>query len=159
MPSSFLPLFQWADGSWLSLEIRSSRWQFAVLEMIHLVGLTIFLGSLVLIDLRLFGFGVRGMRPAELARDLWRWSRIGMVTVLGSGVVLFFGEPMKLYGSPAFFVKMVFLVAAILVQVTLFRQVRSQKANPESLADTVIGTLLLALWLGVGLAGRGIGFL
>jgi len=159
MPIYLLPFFNWSNTSWLSMEIRASRWQFAVIEMIHLVGLAILLGALVVIDLRLFGFGIRSMPPSQLARELRTWMRIGMVSVLGSGVLLFFGEPMKLYGSPSFFVKMVLLFFALLLQLTLFRKVRSDSGVSASVFSTVIGTLSLLLWMGVGLAGRAIGFL
>jgi len=156
---SLQPFFEWSGNTWLSLEIRDSTWQFAILEMVHLAGLAILLGALVVIDLRLFGFGMRNMRPSQLAQELRRWMRIGMVTVLGSGVLLFFGEPMKLYGNPSFQVKMVLLFFALLLQVTLFRRVRSDSAVTGSTTSTIIGTVTLALWFGVGLAGRAIGFL
>jgi len=158
MPIFLLKFFEWSGTTWLSIEIRDSRWQFAVLEMVHLAGLAILLGALVVIDLRLFGFGMRNMRTSQLARELKGWMRIGMVTVLGSGVLLFFGEPMKLYGSPSFLVKMVLLFFALLLQLTLFRKVTSERADSSALS-TVIGTLSLVLWMGVGLAGRAIGFL
>jgi hypothetical protein len=159
MPIFLLKFFEWSGTTWLSIEIRDSRWQFAVLEMVHLAGLAILLGALVVIDLRLFGFGMRNMRTSQLARELKGWMRIGMATVLGSGVLLFFGEPMKLYGSPSFLVKMVLLFFALLLQLTLFRKVTSDRADSGSALSTVIGTLSLVLWMGVGLAGRAIGFL
>lgn len=159
MPVFLLPFFSWSEATWLSLEIRASTWQFAVLEMIHLAGLAILLGALVVIDLRLFGFGMRNMPASQLARELTGWMRIGMITVLGSGVLLYFGEPMKLYGSPSFMVKMVLLFFALLLQLTLFRKVTSERAASGSAASTIIGTLSLVLWFGVGLAGRAIGFL
>jgi Family of unknown function (DUF6644) len=159
MPHFLQPFFDWSGTTWLSLEIRDSRWQFAVLEMVHLAGLAILLGTLVVIDLRLFGCGMRNMSTSQLARELKGWMRIGMVTVLGSGVLLFFGEPMKLYGSPSFLVKMVLLFFALLLQLTLFRKITAEGAGSGSAASTVIGTLSLALWMGVGLAGRAIGFL
>ena len=159
MPIFLLRFFEWTGNTWLSLEIRDSTWQFAVLEMIHLAGLAILLGALVVIDLRLFGFGMRNMPPSQLARELRGWMRIGMITVLGSGVFLFFGEPMKLYGSPSFLVKMVLLFFALLLQLTLFRKVRAPGPASSSAVNTIIGTLTLVLWFGVGLAGRAIGFL
>jgi hypothetical protein len=158
MPTFLLPFFNWTGNSWLSLEIRDSTWQFAVLEMVHLAGLAILLGALVVIDLRLFGFGMKNMAASQLARELRGWMRIGMVTVLGSGVFLFFGEPMKLFNNPSFAVKMVLLFFALLLQITLFRKVTSERAS-GSVVSTVIGTLSLVLWMGVGLAGRAIGFL
>jgi len=153
-----LPLFRWADTSWLSLEIRASTWQFAILEMIHLLGLTILLGALMVLDLRLFGFGMRKQPISQMAKDLTTWMWIGLVTILGSGVLLFFGEPMKLFGSPSFHVKMVLLFLAIVFQFTLFRKVTSND-NASPGLDKFAGVLSLVLWFGVGLAGRAIGFL
>ena len=153
-----MPLFHWADHSWISLEIRASTWQFAVLEMIHLLGLTILLGALMVLDLRLFGFGMRKQPVSQLAKDLSAWMRIGLVTILASGILLFFGEPMKLSGNPSFHVKMLLLFLALVFQFTLFRKVTlSDNASPG--LDRLVGALSLGLWFGVGLAGRAIGFL
>ena len=153
-----LPFFRWADASWLSLEIRSSTWQFAILEMVHLAGLTVLLGALMVLDLRLFGFGMRKQPVSQLAKDLTTWTWIGLVTILGSGVLLFFGEPMKLFGSPSFHVKMLLLFLAIVFQFTLFRKVTMDDGASPGL-DKFAGVLSLLLWFGVGLAGRAIGFL
>jgi uncharacterized membrane protein len=155
---SLLPLFHWVDTSWLSREIRASTWQFAIFEMIHLLGLTMVLGSLMVLDLRLFGVGMRRLRAAELARDLSGWMLSGLAIVLLSGVLLFFGEPMKLYGSPWFHVKMGLLALAILFQFTIFRGAASRGEDWPVLSK-LAGVVSLVLWFGVGLAGRGIGFL
>jgi hypothetical protein len=80
------------------VEIRSPTWQFAILEMIHLLGLTVLLGTLWVLDMRLLGFGMRKQAPSELA-SRWMWS--GLAVMLSSGILLFFGEPMKLFGSPS----------------------------------------------------------
>jgi len=153
-----LPLFRWAESSWLSVEIRASTWQFAILEMVHLVGLTILLGTLMVLDLRLFGLGMRRQKLPDLARDLNAWIWTGLLIVLSSGVLLFFGEPMKLYGNASFHVKMLLLFLGIVLQFSLFRSVTSSD-HPSSGLDKLVGSLSLALWFGVGLAGRGIGFL
>jgi hypothetical protein len=154
----FLPFFRWADSSWLSQEIRASTWQFAIFEMVHLIGLTMLLGSLMVLDLRLFGFGLRRQRTSDLATDLRVWLLSGMAIILGSGVFLFFGEPMKLYGSGSFHVKMILLATAIVFQFTVFRRVTDGKET-SSILNKFTGVLSLVLWFGVGLAGRGIGFL
>src|SRR5215469_9694693 len=107
----FFPFFNWANNSWLSLEIRASTWQFAIFEMIHLLGLTMLLGSLMVLDLRLLGFGMLRQRSADLAQDLRGWLLTGLSIMLGSGVFLFFGEPMKLFGSTSFQVKMILLAS------------------------------------------------
>lgn len=153
-----LPLFRWCDASWLSIEIRRSSWQFAIIEMVHLLGLTMLLGSLWLLDMRLFGFGMKRQKTGELAKALNAWLWAGLLVMLSSGVLLFFGEPMKLFGSPSFFVKMGLLAVAMLLQFTLFRKVTADQHVPSGI-DKLVGGLSLLLWFGVGLAGRGIGFL
>jgi hypothetical protein len=154
----FLPLFHWADTSWLSLEIRASTWQFAVFEMIHLIGLTMLLGSLMVLNLRLFGYGMRRQPTADLARALRGWLLSGMAIVLGSGIFLFFGEPMKLFGSVPFHVKMILLALALIFQFTLYARVTNGEES-SSVFNKLAGVVSLVLWFGVGLAGRGIGFL
>jgi hypothetical protein len=154
----FLPFFHWADTSWLSLEIRASTWQFAIFEMVHLVGLTMLLGSLMVLDLRLFGVGILRQRTSDLAKDLRVWLLSGLAIILGSGILLFFGEPMKLYASGSFHVKMILLATAIVFQFTLFRYVTNGR-EPSPMLGKLAGVLSLVLWFGVGLAGRGIGFL
>ncbi len=153
-----LPLFRWCDASWLSLEIRASTWQFAIIEMIHLLGLTILMGTLWVLNMRLFGLGMRRQPAAELAKDLARWMWVGLWVMVISGVLLFFGEPMKLYGSASFHVKMLLLFLAIGFQLTLFRRVVANHRASAGI-DKLVACLSLALWFGVGLAGRGIGFL
>jgi hypothetical protein len=153
-----LPFFHWADSSSISIEIRASTWQFAILEMVHLLGLTMLLGTLMVVNLRIFGFGLRHQRPAELARSVNRWMWIGLWTMLISGILLFFGEPMKLFGSAPFHVKMLLLFLAIVFQLTFFRKVTGERHVPSGI-DKLAAVVCLALWFGVGLAGRGIGFL
>jgi hypothetical protein len=65
---------------------------------------------------------------------------------------------MKLFGSPSFHVKMMLLFLAIVFQLTLFRRVSTDKAA-SVLIDRFVACVSLILWFGVGLAGRGIGFL
>ena len=155
---ALLPFFHWVDASWLSQEIRASTWQFAIIEMVHLLGLTVLLGALMVLNLRMFGFGIRRQPISQLARDLSAWVWAGLITILSSGILLFFGEPMKLYGNPSFHVKMLLLALAIMFQFTLFRRVTTHDEKSSGL-HKVAGVICLCLWFGVGLAGRAIGFL
>jgi hypothetical protein len=78
--------------------------------------------------------------------------------MLASGVLLFLSEALKCYGSSAFRVKMVLLLLALVFHVTVFRPV-TRAAEATSLRRRIAGIGALALWFGVGLAGRGIAFL
>jgi hypothetical protein len=154
---SLHPFFHWCDSTAVAEAIRSSRFIFPVLESIHLFALTVLLGTVVVLSLRLLGAGLRGEPIAAVGRmlaPLTLWSLLAMVA---TGGLLFCSEAMKCYENPPFWAKMQMLAAAILFHFTFVRwTVRSRSAGPMQNTAAALGSL--ALWFGVGAAGRAIGF-
>ena len=153
-----LRFFHWADDSAVAAAIRGSTWVFAFIEVFHLLGLTLLLGTVVLVDLRLCGYGLRRQSLAAVASDALPWMLVGMAVTMGSGSLLFVSEAMKCYGSPPFFVKMGFLFTALVFTFTLHRKLTKRDAPPPPVWGKVVAGLSLFLWFGVGLAGRAIAF-
>ena len=54
-----LPLFVWCEDSALGQAVSQSIWAFPVIEAVHLLGLSLLGGSLLIVDLRMFGVGLR----------------------------------------------------------------------------------------------------
>jgi hypothetical protein len=153
------PFFEWCDSTALSAAIRDSTWMFAVLEMLHLLALALLLGSLVVLNLRLMGLGMRRQPVSQLARELALWIHCGLAFVVITGALLFLSEAMKCYASPPFVIKMMLLTLAILSHLTIFpRALRMKDSVRLPLWTRPAACLSLALWFGVGLAGRAIGF-
>ena len=150
--------FRWADESSVGAAIRASTWVFAFIEVFHLLGLTLLLGTVVLVDLRLCCYGLRRQSMAEVASDALPWMLVGMAVTIGSGSLLFVSEAMKCYGSPPFFVKMGFLFTALVFTFTLHRKLTRRNTPPPPVWGKVAAGLSLFLWFGVGLAGRAIAF-
>lgn len=137
--------------------IRDSTWAFALIEVFHLFGLTLLLGTLTVLNLRLFGWGLKAYPLKAVATDALPWTFVGMAVSITSGVLLFVSEAMKCYGSLPFFVKMGLLAAALLFTFTFNRNLT--KADPPSPAVSKCAACLsIGLWFGVGLAGRAIAF-
>lgn len=158
--NALLPFFKWCDGTWVGQAIRDSRILFPIIEAIHLLALTVLLGVVILLALRMFGLVLRYQTVPEVVRNFngTAWVSIGIMLV--TGILLFLSEALKCFGSPSFRVKMVFLFLAIVFQGTVFRMAtRSERIDKRPLERTVIGLLTLVLWFGVGLAGRAIGFI
>lgn len=151
-----LPLFQWFESLWVSEMIRASTWAFALLEVIHLLGLTILLGTLAVVNLRLFGVGLTAPHIKDLATDAMPWNIIGGVVTLGSGFLLFVSEAMKCYASGPFFIKIILLFIA-LVFTFLFHKKMTRSDDPSN-ASKAGAVVSMILWFGVGLAGRAIAF-
>jgi cbb3-type cytochrome oxidase subunit 1 len=158
--SRLLPLFEWCDNTPVSVAIRDSRVLFPAIETVHLFALTVLLGTTIVVSLRLMGVTLRREPLAELAAELAPWIDGSIVVMLASGSLLFLSEALKCYGSSAFRVKMLLLLAALVFHVTVFRTVsRTDESKVGPAWRKAAGALGLALWFGVGLAGRGIAFL
>jgi hypothetical protein len=156
MIHAFLPFFRWADHTAVAVWIRDSTWVFALLEVFHLFGLTLLLGTLVVVNLRLFGWGLAGHPLSEVASDALPFTIGGMIATIASGSLLFVSEALKCYGSEPFFIKMGLLFTGLLFFFTF--QQRLTKAEQPSGAAKYAAILALVMWFGVGLAGRAIAF-
>ena len=120
---SLLPFFTWCENSAVGEAIRSSQWLFPVIESVHLLALVVISGSVLVIDMRLFGLGLRRQPVAQLARDAQPWLIGSLMVMLATGILLFLSEATKCYYSPAFSVKMTSLFLAIVFTFTVRRQV------------------------------------
>jgi hypothetical protein len=123
-----------------------------VIESIHLVGVTLLLGTIAIVDLRLLGLALRHLKVSAVAESMAPWTSAGMVTVGITGPLLFAWDPSRYLKNPAFLVKMVLLAAALGMHFTIHRQVVRDEVKRVKLA----AMLSLVLWSSVVLAGRAI---
>jgi hypothetical protein len=85
---------------------------YAPFGALHLVGLALMGGAVILLNLRLMGAGLTEEQPSTLERNLRPWFIIGLCIVLGTGVIIGMLNSDKLYKSVPFFVKIMSLIAA-----------------------------------------------
>ena len=154
-----LTLFTWFEDSWLGEGIRASAWLFPVIESMHLLALAVIGGSVLAVNLSLFGLGLGRRSAAQVWRDTWPWFAGSLATMLTTGFLLFTSEAVKLYYHIAFWVKMSALLTAIVFTATVQRP--TALADPERVTpwrSRAVGLVSLLLWSVVGAAGRWIGF-
>jgi hypothetical protein len=140
--------------------MQTSKWGFAVVEMVHLLALAILGGSVLIVDLRLMGLILNGESARAIGRDLSRLLIGSLILMIISGIALLSEEAGKCYYSPAFRWKMALLATAVIFYFTLHRRalLHTDKGIP-TLWCRVAAVVSLTLWLGVGVAGRAIGLL
>ena len=153
---SLLDVFESLEQSGIGLLIRESLWLFPALEAVHLLGLSVLGGSLLMVDLRLFGAGIRSRTPEQLVRMVRPWLVGSLLVLMGTGVPLFLSEAVKCYYSYSFWVKMSALGIGLLYTFLIKHPVIRRGAGPG--VQAVMGVLSLAIWLTVAGAGRWIGF-
>ncbi len=156
LPLSF---FHWCEHVWPGKWIKEATWVFAVTETIHIMVLAVLLGTIVVIDLRLLGMGLKRRSPATLARDLEPWTLISIILMAITGVMLFMSEAVRLSTSGPFFYKILFLVLALIVHFTITRTSTKPGVPEGATLGKVAACLSLFFWFGVAFAGRAIAFL
>src|SRR5215472_12757058 len=103
--------------------LNASELIFPTLEVIHIAGFAVLVGTIAIVDFRLLGLGLRRQKAAEVARDLGPWTLIGLTMVLLSGPLMFSSDPDMYYLNRSFQVKMVLLLVAIVFHYTVHRKV------------------------------------
>jgi uncharacterized protein DUF6644 len=152
------PFFLWAYHSAIGTAIRESTWGFAWLEVFHLFGLTILLGSIIVRSLRLAGLFFRNRPMLKITRALGPWTGVGMILMGVSGALMFASDAMRYYESVPFHIKLALLLVAFIYHFTWFRKATREEGRHAPWVGAATAALTLLIWISVGLAGRAIAF-
>ena len=148
--------FDWLVTSPWSQAMAAAEWVFPIVQSLHFAGFALLIGTIVMVDLRLLGIGLRGQNPAELADDLKRWTGAGLGLILVTGFVMFSGSANAYHYNPAFRFKMTCLMLALLFHFTLHR--RALREETSAPVAKLAGATSLLLWSAVVAGGRMIAF-
>ena len=154
-------MLDWIESTRLSIAIREGGLPYPILGGIHLLAIALFGGMVLASDLRLLGWLMPGRRFSEMWSQFRPWKRLGFVVVAGTGLLLAWAEPVRLWGSPSFWVKMSFF-ALVGVHALVFREKvygHPEKQDPDSSSQAKLAAALsLILWAGLIVSGRLIAF-
>jgi hypothetical protein len=158
---SIVPILEKIESTDLSTAIREGGLPYPIIGGIHLLAIALFGGMVLITNLRLLGWGMERWRVSELMQQLraWKWAGLAVVTV--SGLLLAWAEPVRLYRSPSFWIKMVFL-ALLGAHTLVFRRdiYRNTVALDKGLTPKarLAAASSLILWAGLVVSGRWIAF-
>jgi hypothetical protein len=155
---SLLPFFQWCYDTPLGETVRTSTWLFPLIEAFHLLGFGVTVGSVLVVDLRLLGTGLRKESAAQLWAGAQPWLIGGVIVMFASGIPLFLSEAIKCYYSFPFWVKMISLLLAIVFTFSVLRWVARTHITSNRPLPAAAAIVSLVLWFGVAWGGRWIGF-
>lgn len=150
-----LPFVQWCYGLAMSQAYRDSTYLFPLTQALHVLAVTVFIGAIVIGDLRLLGWGPVGQSRASIARSAQRILLWAGLAVLVTGLPQFTTNALTYHRSPLFMFKMYLLAAALVFTVTLrWRVAVADEGRLPSWLPRVVGAVSLALWVGVTISGR-----
>ena len=155
-------LMQWAEqleSTSVGLAIAESRYAFAIIEGAHLIGLSVSVGLIFITDLRLMGLLFRNVPLNDVLHHLRPWILGGFASVFVTGGLLFWAEASTVMASPAFPLKMLFILFAGL-NAAYFEFITAKKepvaeSHPTLPASVKLaGAASLTLWTLVVIFGR-----
>jgi len=161
---SFNDVLEWIGSSAIGTAFAQSTWLFPAAETVHVITITLVVGTVMVADLRLLNWTDRDHKLDVILRDTlpWTWGAYALAVV--SGLLMFSSGPAKYVGNIYFIVKMILMVAAGINMVVFHRFTQSRAKSHEGTARAgrdaayLAGGISIALWIGVVLAGRWIGF-
>ena len=149
-----LPFLRWIAATPVARAIDDVKWAFPAIESIHILGMALLAGTIVAVDLRVLGMGLRSRTTAELARELQPWTWLGLAVMLATGPLLFSTDPVRYSANPSFQFKMLSLLAAVVLHFTLHGGTKlSQKLSATPWVRPV-ACLSLGLWMAVVIGAR-----
>ena len=143
------------EATFLAEAIRRSVWAYPLLETVHIASIGALVGSVLLLELRVFGLG-REIGVVPLARLVLRTALAGFACAVASGSLLFVSAATEVAANPAFQAKLVLILIAGLNAVVF--HARGGLRGRDTLARLQAAASLL-LWLSVLAAGRLIAYL
>jgi Family of unknown function (DUF6644) len=153
----------WLENTRMAAAIRTSTWLFPTIETVHVLAITMVVGSVAMFDLRLLGIASRDRSITEMHREIlpWTWASFGCAVI--AGFLLFSSDATKYYQNFPFRMKMLTLlligVNTAIFEVGPFRSVaRWDKEKSTPFGAKLAGGVSLVLWICVVGFGRWIGF-
>jgi hypothetical protein len=143
------------EATGVATAIRENDFLFPWVESFHVLAITLVVGSIAIVDLRLMGFALRERAVARIASEVLpcTWAAFGVAAI--SGALLFSSNALTYAHNSYFQAKLAFLVLAG-VNMSMFHLFVGH--DTESRGARIAGGVSLALWICVVAFGRWTGF-
>jgi hypothetical protein len=159
-----LQFCQWIYNTPFATAIRESQYMFPIIETIHTLGITLVVGTVAVLDLRLLGMLMKREPVSRIARQTLPWTWIGFSIMLVTGLLLSASEAATNYYNLAFRIKLLLLLLVginpLIFHLTIYRSVdRWDLAPVTPVRARAAAACSLILWTGIIVSGRMIAYL
>ena len=156
---SLLRFFEWLAATPGSIALHESRYMYLIVLTVHVMTLSVFVGTAVMVELRLLGLTMRRVPASEVVSRLLPWTVGGFLVMVLSGSLLFYAAPVDRFENLFFRGKMAMLVLAGInawvFHKTAYRSIADWDLDPVPPPKVrLAGGVALALWAFIILAGR-----
>ena len=149
---------EWLGGTEGSRALLESQYAWPLIESAHVMGVALFLGTVIVGDLRLAGIGFTSIRPDEVLRRMRPFVLSGFGVMVLTGVLIFYSNPVRYYHDLFFRAKMGLIFVAVLNAFLFHRAARlgNRGGVRPGIAVSAWGAAAVSLtvWALVVVAGR-----
>lgn len=151
MYDAVLASCRWLENTPWGVTVRGSSWMYPVVLWVHFVGLSMWLATILAVDLRLLGVGVRRQTAAELSDGLFAWNWIGCGVAFLGGLFLLSAEATTYVTNTGFRLKLAVLIPLALIWHLLVQKKTRVWCQAERTAAVGkwAGLIELLLWISV----------
>jgi hypothetical protein len=153
----------WLGDTALSVALHESLYMYPIVESMHVIAITLFVGTIAMVDLRLLGLSFRDVPVSTMTSRVLPWTVAGFVVMIVTGLLLFYAIPVRTFHSVWFRTKMIFLLVAFINILFFHRYVRRDQPKWDTRAVPPLGSRIsavvsLTVWLTVIVMGRFIAY-
>ncbi len=154
-----LSILEWLEGTRWSIALLESIWVWPLVESTHVLTLGLFVGTTIMMDLRLLGVTFRQVPVSAFTGRMLPWTRVGFAIMTVTGLLLFYSNPVRYYTNVFFRLKV--LVLAIAGFNAWFFHARAHRTVDEWGAEPtppraarIAGAVSIVGWTIVVISGR-----
>jgi len=160
---SLAELMEWLQASSLAVFIHRKPWAFTTVELVHVFAISLVVGTIAMVDLRLLGLASTKRPFTELARQVLPCTWVAFAVAVIAGSLLFISQATAYFASTTFRIKMFIIVLAginmLIFELITIRGVQEWDLKPVPPPPArLAGGISLACWVLVVIFGRWTGF-
>ena len=146
------------EGMPLAVAMRHELWLYPMVEIVHIAGFVVLVGTIVVLDLRLLGLG-RTLSVRALTRHVVPWSAGAFLLIVPTGLLMFTAHASDFLTNRAFQLKLLLILCAAtnaaVFHMSAYRSVDAWDRNASPPAGARLhAALSLTLWFSVIACGR-----
>ena len=93
-------LMEWLQASSLAVFIHQTAWAFTAIVLVHVVAVSMLIGTIAIVDLRLLGFASTNRPFTDLARPVLPWTWAAFAVAATAGSLLFISRATDIRRAP-----------------------------------------------------------
>lgn len=150
----------WISETPLSLWLVTRFWSIPIIQVFHILALAAGFGSVLMINLRIYGLAGTDRTLAETERRYTRWIWGAFAVLILSGIGLIIAEPIRELINPIFWIKMGLVIVALVTSLLFHRGVMKRLAGGGVVTGGIktASIFIIILWCVIMLCGRWIAY-